>query len=241
MPWLAGVIGGIAQYAGQRQAANSQNNWAKQMYQPGLAQGWNPWLFSALGQNVMGSHDPSSSRYVDRQSGYYQDLQKLVNGQDISPYLLNQPLNQINQGANQNMAKFQSMVGRSGMTGGLANAYALSNLGQRNTSIANLYNQYGQWKEQQRRNDIWNIMGQMGQAQDRARGAASGQAQMYQQPMNFMQGLGNGIAGGLAAYGSMGGSTSAPQAQTYSGITTPGASSPYVNSLGSQGNWFQYK
>lgn len=173
------------------------------------------------------------------------DLTRIAQGQNISPYLLNQPLNQLNQGYAQNLARFQSMVGRNGGGGGLSQAYALANLGGRNNTIANLYNQYGQYREQQRRQDINNLLGLYQGNLGLASQLQGQKANMFMQPQSRSSRLGSyfgsiatmfgagGSGGGANPIGGAGGGfnpSSFGQGSTYT---------PFVSSLGSSGNWYQ--
>jgi hypothetical protein len=164
------------------------NRYYENMYNPSnvnkYAQQYNPWIWDAIqGKNGTGG------------TQFQTDIYNIMQGKDISPYLLNNPMNQLNQGANQNLARFQSMVGRNNSGGGLANAYALANLGGRNVAMANLMNQYGQWREAQRRSDINWGLGQVGQSQDRGQATADRIAQSHTFEKNFWQKLGISAAG----------------------------------------------
>lgn len=187
MPWIAavpaiaGAVGGIASAIGARKQRGNAFQQALWQYNPNRinnsAAALNPWLAQLFGMpNKYNAWRPSGN------DAFMQDLRKIYSGQDISPYLLNQPLNQINQGQNQNLARVSSMLGRSGLSGGLANTYALANLAGGNNAKANLYQQYGQWREQQRRNDINNIFNLWGQSQNLAAGMNQQQAQMMPGP-----------------------------------------------------------
>jgi hypothetical protein len=151
------------------------------------AQQFNPWIWNAI-NGQQGT------------TGFSKDLYNILQGKDISPYLLNQPLNQINQGANQNLAKFQSLVGRNNAGGGLANAYGLANLGGRNTAVANLMNQYGQWREQQRRSDINWGLGQVQNSQNMGFNSANAYGNKWQVKPSWLDHLANSLAAGSAAY-----------------------------------------
>ena len=157
MSWISGLVGGISAGAGVRGANNSAGVHNK-FWQPGTinqyAQGMNPWVWNAMLGKGQG------------QGGLQGDLYNLAQGKDISPWLLNNPLAQANQSASTNMARMQSQLGRSNMSGGLANAYALSNAMGRQANVSNIFQNYGQWREQQRRSDLNWLMGQIGESQD---------------------------------------------------------------------------
>lgn len=232
MPWIAAIVAAGAQYMGQRKAAKDSNKAMASMANADWGKD-NPWLAAAMGKQ--GNYN------VNRNSGFYQDLNKMVNGQDISPWLLNNPMAQLNQGSASNLSKMQGIIGKSNAEGGLANSYALANIGGLNSAKANLMQNYGQYRENQRRNDFSNIMGWMGNAQDRAAGRSTQMMNSYQQPMNGASAFGNLVQGGLAAYGAMGNKFFTGKDNGGSTVQT-GANpqySPYVNSLGSSGNWYQ--
>jgi len=240
--WMGGVTSAIgAGFAtrGYNRQQDNQNRYYERMFAPGTinayAQQYNPWTWDAI-----------AGKYGDSGTQFQQDMYKIAQGKDISPYLLNNPLNQLNQGANQNLARFQSMVGRNNSGGGLANAYALANLGGLNVSKANLMNQYGQWREQQRRSDLNWLLGQVHDSQTRGQGTVDRLTQSRQFKKNWMERVGIG----LAAYGSgsSGGANTNPpptarQSFQYqpSSYSYPGNSlgqNQYVGSLGNQGNWY---
>jgi hypothetical protein len=154
------------------------------------AQQMNPWVWGAV-NGQQGT------------TGFQKSLYDLAQGNDISPYLLNQPLNQINQGANRNMQSLTAQLGRSNMSGGLANAYALSNQMGRQNATANLYQNYGQWREQQRRSDLNWLLGQIQQSQQQGANIGSNIAQSHTFKKNFFQKL--GAFGQAYAAGSGGG------------------------------------
>jgi len=209
-----------------------QNQFYQNLYSPGninsLAKQFNPWIWDAI-QGKMGFGGTQ----------FQTDLFNILQGKDISPYLLNNPLNQLNQGSNQNLARFQSLVGRNNSGGGLANAYGLANQGGRNTAIANLMNQYGQWREQQRRSDINWGLGQVQNSQNMGFNSANAYGNKWQVKPSWLDHLANSVAGGTAAYT---GSAQQPASYQMSPPQTtqfaPTGQNQYVNSLGSQGSWY---
>jgi len=201
MAWVTGLIGAAGSginSLGQNQAAKQQNKFWQPSTINNYAQQFNPWAWNAI-QGRQGN------------TAFSRDMYNIAQGKDISPYLLNQPLNQINRGADTNMAKMQSMLGRSNMSGGLANGYALSNRMGRQNATANLYQNYGQWREQQRRTDMDWLMNQINRSQAQG-GELAGKHQFKQNPMQMIGGMVNGFIGGmgLGALGGGGGNKGGP-------------------------------
>jgi hypothetical protein len=162
-------------------------------WQPGtindLAAGMNPWVWNAM-RGIQGNGNQFS-----------QDMYNIAQGKDISPYLLNQPLNQINQSYNGNMANMTAQLGRSNMSGGLGQAYQLANQMGRQNATANLYQNYGQWREQQRRSDLNWLMGLMQNSQNQGFNLA----QNHVFKKNFWEKLGAFGQGFVGASGMGGG------------------------------------
>ena len=187
MSWISGLVSGVAAGAGVR-GANASANTHNKFWQPGTinkyAQGMNPWVWNAI-QGRQGNGNQFS-----------QDMYNIAQGKDMSPWLLNQPLNQINKGADNNMAKMTSQLGRSNMSGGLANAYALSNQMGKQNATANLYQNYGQWREQQRRSDMDWLMGLIEKSQNQGMELTS-KHQFKQNPMQVIGGMTQGFIGGM--------------------------------------------
>jgi hypothetical protein len=213
MAWIAGVVAAAAGLWQQ----HDQNRKAKQS---------NRRLGQFSGRNKI-FEDAISGRYKGGGTQFQQDMYKIAQGQDISPYLLSQPLSQVNKGAATNMNQMTAQLGRSNMSGGLANAYALSNrMGQQN-NVANLFQNYGQWREGQRRSDLNWLTGGYNEALDRDIGLND----KFQQPGNpFL----TGAMAGLGAYAASGGSWGQKPQQS----SSIQSNNSYVNSLGSQGNWW---
>lgn len=239
--WINAIAGGASATLMSHAKAGDikkQNAFYKNLYSPGninsLAQQFNPWIWDAI-NGKQGS------------TGFTQDLYNILQGKDISPYLLNRPLNQLNQGSQQNLAQFQSLVGRNNSGGGLANAYALANLGGRNNAVADLMNRYGQWREQQRRTDINWGMGQVANSQNMGFQSATAYGNKWQVKPSWLDHLANSAAGGTAAYTGSAQQPasyqmSPPQQQPfqYSAPGNTAGQNAYVGSLGSQGSWYGY-
>jgi hypothetical protein len=239
--WMGGAISAIGAGFGTRgynRQADNMNRYYERMYTPSninsYAQQYNPWSWDAI-----------AGKYGNTGTQFQQDMYKIAQGQDISPWLLNNPLNQLNQGSNQNLARMQSIIGRTGGQGGLANAYALANLAGNNTSKANLMNNYGQWREQQRRSDLNWLLGQVQDSQNRGLQNVNSIAGSHQFKKNWMERM----AIGLGAYGAgSGGGESAnpvpnapysmPNVGGYSFAGNSPGQNSYVGSMGSQGNWY---
>ena len=215
MGWVGGMMGAIGsgfKSTGKNAEIRASNKFYGNLYHPqnvnAYANGLNPWIGSVLGYQPQQGWGSFTRRmgFDPRTSPIYGDLQKIASGQDISKYLMNQPLNQINQGYNNNLQRAQSMLGRSAGGGGLANTYALANQAGRTNATANLYQNYGQWREQQRRSDINWLLGQWGGAQGNAMNLLQSYGNKWQQPANFATVTGDNIQAFMAgASGGMGG------------------------------------
>ena len=221
MSWVGGMVGAIGsgfRSTGKNAEIRASNKFYGNLYHPqnvnSYAGALNPWIASVLGYTPKGGWSQFGGKYGmnPTKSPIYGDLQKIARGQDISQYLMNQPLNQINQGYNNNLQRAQSMLGRSAGGGGLANSYALANQAGRNNATANLYQNYGQWREQQRRSDINWLLGQYSGAQGNAMNLLQAYGGKWQQPANFATVTGDTIAafmtgasGGMGSGGGMGG------------------------------------
>lgn len=179
----ASLLGGILGSKGQKAAANQQMNFMNYLYNPQRIQGagldLNPWLKAAL----MGG----GKQVPNGATGFGPDLQRLVNGQDLSQYSLNLPLQNSQRSYNQNLDRFSAMLGRSGAQGGLGQTYALANMAGANNARANIYQQYGLWREGQRRQDIGTIFDWLARNQQTAVGLAGSLGQSYAQPQNSAQ------------------------------------------------------
>ena len=191
MAWITGLIGAAGSGIGSlgaNKAAKAQNKFWQSGTINKNAQGMNPWAWDAV-QGKQGNGNQFS-----------QDMYNIAQGKDMSSWLLNQPLNQINRGADTNMAKMQSQIGRSNMSGGLANAYSLTNRMGKQNATANLYQNYGQWREQQRRSDMDWLMGLVGKSQQQGGELAD----KYVFKKNFWEKLGafgQGFVGGMGGGG----------------------------------------
>ena len=199
MSWITstiGAIGGGLTSHGRAKEQKKSNAFYERLFSPNSIYGYaartNPWLFYALGGAMPKSGWGSA---FNPNSGILPDLQKIVSGQDLSPYLLNQPLNQLNRGYGQNLARMQALIGRSGGQGGLANAYALANLGGRNNAISNLYQNYGQFREKQRRSDLDWLFGLTQAANTQGLNMAQAYGNKWSQPTSFLTAAGNAALG----------------------------------------------
>lgn len=191
-----GAIGGGLTSHGQAKEQKKSNEFYRRLFSPesiyGYAAKTNPWLFYALGGKMPTSGWGSA---FNTKSGILPDLQKIVSGEVLSPYLLNQPLNQLNRGYGQNLAKMQALIGRSGGQGGLANAYALANIAGRNNAIANTYQKYGQFRETQRRSDLDWLFGLLQGANTQGLNMAQAYGNKWSQPTSFLTAAGNAALG----------------------------------------------
>lgn len=252
MSWISGAVGaagGILSSMGRSREQRKSNKFYADLYSPNRVNSYaaqlNPWLFSALGAQA--PKGGWGNMFANPNQGMMGDLRKIIGGQDLSQYLLNQPLNQINRGAQQNLQQFQGMVGRSGMQGGLANAYGLANLGGRNNAIANMYNQYGQWREQQRRSDLDWIFSQIAGAQGQGTGLLNAYGSRWGQPTSSLTTIGNGALGFAAGsgMGMFGGGGSGTNPASVAGGAAQGAQggtpawSAFMNQ-GNANNWYNW-
>lgn len=249
MAWVPAVIAGASAIAGWYQNKRKNDKERAQANSAANTPGWgyNPWIYSALGQNVPGAMDRNSPNYVGN-SGFYKDLVKLVNGEDLSQYLLNNPRNQLNRGYNTNMQRVQALLGRQGGTTGLGTSYALANIAGRNNALASLYNQYGQWREQQRRTDLNWIMGLTSNAKEQASGRAMQALPYSPTSPGLAGGFANLAQSGLAAYGALGGNSGGASlsaittpANTSSGYTYPSTGGYGMPSTGTYNQWYSWK
>jgi len=206
MAWITGLVGAAGSLAGslgQNSATKTQNKFWQPNTINNYARGMNPWAWDAIEGKQGGT-------------GFSKDMYNIAQGKDISPWLLNQPLNQINRSADTNMARMTSQLGRSNMSGGMADSYALTNQMGKQNATANLYQNYGQWREQQRRADMDWLMGLIGKSQDQG-GALASKHQFKQNPMQMLGGMVNGFMGGMGL-GALGGSnTSSTSSSRYRG------------------------
>lgn len=210
MSWISNIIGGAGgtlQSHGYAHNIKKQNDFYRNLFSPEninqLAYRFDPAIWDAI-----------AGKYGTNGTGFQKDLYSIAQGRDISPYVLNRPVNMLNQQSGQNLARFQSLVGRNNAGGGLANSYGLANLAGRNSALADLYNKYGQWREQQRRSDINWILGQQAQSQQLGFNAASAYGNKWQVKPNWLEHLGNSLNAGAAA----GGGTAKP---TWAQTSTP--------------------
>lgn len=253
MPWVAaapaiisavgGIVGGILGHKGKKKEAERQRQFMRWLYDPNRinrsAGQLNPFLAYAMG---LPGAAPGAFKGFEN-NGFAQDLRKIAQGQDISKYLLNQPLHEIDRGQTQSIAKLQGLLGKSGAQGGLANLYALSALGSRNVNRARTMRDYGMWREGQRRADIANLMNQWQQTQNMTFGGANQQAANYINPPSSQSAWG-GAMPFLAQAG----------ADIFKAFQKPGSGNPaggmgstiqtggnnqFGNTFGQSGNWFQ--
>jgi hypothetical protein len=223
MAWIAAVVAAAAGAWQQhdknrksRRANDRQRDFANRM----------------AGRNTI-FEDAISGRYGGGGTGFQRDMYKIAQGQDISPYLLNQPLNQINRGADTNMQRMTAQLGRSNMSGGLGNAYALSNQMGAQNARANLFQNYGQFREQQRRSDLDWLTGGQGRALDRDIGVQQGSLDRYQERGDPWSA---GIMAGIGTYAGAGGTWGRPGQPSQS----PQGSNIQVGGNGNPKQWFQW-
>lgn len=204
------VVGGVLGAAGgyfnsrsqKRTAANQQQaiqNAAAMMGAPNVmqrAQAYNPFLYNAL----MNPNTPTNNPFG-------QNLRNMAaNPGYIDPALMNLPLTQATRGQQQGLLAAQSQLGRSGMEGGMGDAYALASQAALTGQRAGIMQNYSLWREQQRRADIDWLMNQFNNAVGMGQQGQGMQAGIYQQLPQYMQPIsttGNMITGALAGMGSM--------------------------------------
>lgn len=191
--------GQIAQNRNLRQAAgklNSQNVFTG-------AQQLAPWLSGAMTGNV-------GSQY----GNYGQQLMNWIqNPGGNTQQLLNPLLTQSAQKGQNDLVAAQGRLGRSGMQGGMGDAYALANRAAQTQRDVGLQQQHSLWQQQQLRQDLMNIQNMWNQLIQMQSGLSGQQANLYgqqQAPMNWMSMMGNALGSGLSMYGGMGGRQQAP-------------------------------
>lgn len=204
-----GALGGLMNAMGQNKAAKRQNRAMQQFYNPAnvnaRAAGMNPWAYAAM--NSPGFRNAymniaNNPGYIDPKLKAYAFMQN----------------DRASQGA---MQRLQAAMGRSGNTGGMANATAMGAMGMGNLGRARIANNFANMQAQLMRGDLGMLQGNWQQAQQQALGMAGNQAQAWQGGTPWQTTAGNAITSGLAAYGSMGrpqGQTQTPQ--TYQGNGT---------------------
>ena len=106
MSWISGIVAGIgsgAESRGYNRETKSWNKYVNSIYNPDAinqyAQQFNPWVWNAM----MGKYGSGGTQLQT-------DMYKIAQGKDISPYLLNQPLNQINKTAATDMQSMQAGI-----------------------------------------------------------------------------------------------------------------------------------
>lgn len=158
------------------------------------ATGLNPQLFGAL-SGEKGTTGYQNALYnIAQMPGY------------IDPSLMNAPLTML---AQQNAMNYQaglSAIGRSGMEGGLGNAFQFSSQAALQRGRADILQNYALWRESQKRQDIAQINQMQAQYLQMASGNAGTTAQFLSQqqaPIGWGGIVGNGMIAGAAAYGSM--------------------------------------
>ena len=197
-PWMA-LAGGVAGYLSAKGQGGTTAP-ASPYQMQNMFRVTNPWLYGALTNRWQGGASPTS--------GYGQQMYNMVNNPGyIDPRVMNLPYQQIEQGANTNLQRMSSLIGRNNAQGGMANMYAMANLATRGQQRGNVAQQYALWREQQRRADIMNVYNMM----QGGYGLAQGQ---YAQPYSNSQLMGNAALGGLVAYGGMGGGQQQQQQYT---------------------------
>ena len=85
---------------------------------------------------------------------YQKDLTGIAQGTYFDPMALARPISMLNKAGDTNMQRVSAQLGRSNMSGGLANAYALANQTTTQGKKSALVQNYGLWREKQRRADL---------------------------------------------------------------------------------------
>lgn len=202
-----GAIGGAAGgFFNSRSAKKSSRAQAQTMRDAAMmmssgnvlnrAQAYNPYIFNALMNPNKATTNP-----------FQQQMNNLAgNPGYIDPALMNLPLTQAMRGQQQGMMAAQGQLGRSGMEGGIGDAYALASQAALTGQRAGIMQNYSLWREQQRRSDMDWLMNQysgaLGQAQQ-GQGAQAGMwgdVAQYQTPHSITGGM---ITGALAGMGGM--------------------------------------
>lgn len=193
----AGALQGYSARKGQKQQNAYLNKAANQYNAPQMLD-WMKMMNPQFMAGYSGKATSGPGQYIAQmanQPGY------------IDPALMNEAYRMSSQRAQNDLIAAEGKLGRSNMSGGLANAYTLANLGARTARDVNTAQQYALWREQQKRVDLdWlqrMYQGMMGQAGAAAGGKAKVMSAM-QAPMGWAGIGGNMLQGGLGAYGMMG-------------------------------------
>ncbi len=216
---IAGA-GALFSAYGQHRAAKKQRgylrNAAGQMSPEAIMAGarqLNPWLFNALNQADLYQTPTfgNTGDYLDYQSSmsspgsYTDNLAQLAHTPGyIDPRTMNYGIQQSMLGADAGFQQASSMVGRSGLEGGMADAYTFAHEANKSQIGAQAYQQYNLAREEKRRSDVALIQGMISQSQQAASGNAQARANILSQQQagpNAFSMLGQGAATGLQAYG----------------------------------------
>jgi hypothetical protein len=140
MAWVAALV--AAAYQGY--SSHQKNQQAKK------ANARNAALFGDQGPDYVGN----AIAGYEGGNQFQRDLTGIAQGTYFNPLALARPINMLNKAGDTNMQRVAATLGRSNMSGGLANAYALSNqIGTQGNKSALVQN-YGLWREKQRRADL---------------------------------------------------------------------------------------
>ncbi len=180
----------------------------------------NPWMQNALNFEPQPANPnihpmDQEAQYNQQFGGGFQGAmnQMVQNPGYIDPRLMNMNLNMSNQMGQGAMQNFQTQIGRSGMMGGLSDAYALANQGATAQRNMGLFQNYNLARESQRRGDINFTMNQIAGQNAQAGNMLRGQAQIQQSmppSMSGWAGAGNVMSAAAGAYGGMQGMSAAP-------------------------------
>lgn len=140
MAWVAALVG--AAYQGYN--SHAKNKKAKQ------ANARNAALFGEQGPDYVGNAIAGYSGG----NQFQRDLTGIAQGTYFDPLALARPVNMLNKAGDTNMQRVSAQLGRTNMSGGLANAYALANKTTTQGNKSALVQNYGLWRERQRRSDI---------------------------------------------------------------------------------------
>lgn len=193
-PWIGMALSAAGTYGQMKQGqkALGYQSQAAQGFNPNnimhLMNQTNPWLMGAVGSGHYRNNNPmgTSSSFTPAQYGGFQAGLKNIaqNPGYIDPQLMNLPYQQIDRGGQNSLIAAQGALGRSGMGGGLSDAYTLANQANMTQQRAQVGQQYALNREQQRRADLSWLMGLVNQQQGLAQQQAAGKGGFLNQMAN---------------------------------------------------------
>lgn len=124
----------------------------------------------------------------------------------IDPRMMNFGLQQNREAESGAMQAGLAMLGRHAFQGGVADAFAMANMGLRTRNDNMVYNNYANARAQKTTSDLATGEGMRSNALEQAGNFNSQRAGIYGQqraPTNFLQSIGQGASSAIGAYGAM--------------------------------------